>query len=216
MRPDIENDLLYADNIEEVFVVFPGTSDQYRVPHAIRTQVSVREAAASGGVYTQHDVRFSLLTSEFEIEALPEVGGLLVARGTELWGIYGRDEEVGQLRLWCKRELIGTLARSVKVQRPVRTRDSDLVQQTAWEDFRLGVPASIQIVNSELVVEHLSRRIKISHRIVCDLPDALVEPGFRFVDEGRRSYNVVRVTGQGVIGTLAVFDCEAARLPQAL
>lgn len=214
MTPDLANDLLYTDGLEEVRVYFAGTDRSRVIPHALRAAVSVREAAASGGAYTTQDTKFSLMLSEFDSDPL-EVGGIIEACDkTELWSVYGVDKAryAGQVRAWCKRGVVlGSLTDNLRIQAPRFTKSDDLVEKVAWTDV-LTLQGKIQEVSSELVVEEQRRRVKVTHRIFVPARDTL-HGGQRVLDANGSVYHILRVTGKDMLGDLVVLDCELARRP---
>lgn len=215
-KPNIGDDLRYADGIESVLFWFASTAESRRLATVLRSPVSVREAAASGGVYTTQDTRFAMLRSEFLEGALPEVGGLIEVE-SEIWAVYGLDVIVhaAQYRAWCKRELIrGQLPATLRIQKPAYARDADLVLKPNWTDVISGAAGRVQEVLQELVVEHERRRTKVTHRVYAEVEEGVVQAGWRILCDGN-TYNILRISGRGVLGTLEVFDVELARQPQA-
>jgi hypothetical protein len=214
-QPDIANDLLVTDGLEEVRVHFPGTDRSRVVPHVLRSAVSVREAAASGGTYTVQDAKFNLMHSEFASD-LPEVGGLIEAfKGTELWSITALDKAgyAGTYRAWCKRSILrSALTEPLQIQAANFAKSDDLVAKRSWHTIGNAL-GKIQEVAQELVVEHERRRVRVTHTIF--LPgETVVAAGQRIVDSAGVVYHVLRYTGKDILGDLTAIDCELARTPQ--
>jgi head-tail adaptor len=227
MRADIQDDLKYADNLESGIFWFAGSGRSRQLPTLLRSTISVREAAASGGAYTTRDSKISMLRSEFDEDALPEVGGLIEIED-QVWTVFAIDRAAhrGRYTAYCRLEMVrGDLASTCAIQRPQYTKDDDLVPVASWQDVFKPVACKIQEVGSELVVESQRKRARITHRVYAAVTEGAVQAGWRILDIGGGAYdyqktgifyNILRIAGRGVLGTLEVFDVELARKPQGM
>ncbi len=217
MLANINDDLKYADGLEDIRFHFAGLSEVRQVPSALQRAVSVREAVASGGAYTTEDVQYLMLASAFDATP-PGVGGLIERLDrSEAWSVFGLDRIVHRTkyRAWCKRAVtLADLTDMLRIQSPSYGRDSDLVATLTWSDIAGGpLRGLIQEIDQSLTVEQDRRLVVVTHRIYCAAPRT-VQAGHRVLDSDSMAYNILRVTGRDVLGSLVVFDCELARVPQ--
>lgn len=96
---DLDDDFEVFDNQESVKLTLAGTSTTV-VTCALRRQLSVREAAASGGAYTVRDVNFHIPRSGV-CKSPPGVGSLLETESSEIFTILQVDKATLKSRFKC-------------------------------------------------------------------------------------------------------------------
>jgi len=218
---DIEDDLDDVDGVEDVFLTFVGTAVEVEVP-ASRHQISVREAAASGGAYTTADTIFNIASKR--LDSPPGVGSLVKTDDRlETWTVNGVDRAAARtrLRLWCKQVAVlpppeegaPEASEFIVIEKPTYTKDKDGMKTATWTDLQVDVVARIQEMQSETIVEVDRRRVKITTQIFVEGLSAEVNAGMRVRRASGERLLIRRLTGRTTVGGLVVLEAERARTP---
>lgn len=218
MELGVDNDLDFATQLEEYYFYQLGSSTvRKRVPNVHERQVSARDAVASGGAYTTRDVTLRVPVSAFDLFS-PEVGGLCehVHRG-ELYYVIQTLTAVNRTRwkLICRRSAVSSqgLTSRVTIQQAKYERDDDQSPSIIWRNLAANVPAAIEEIKSVNVVTNDRRFVRIEYRLYVET-DLDLQANMRITSEGQ-TYNVVSVSGKGVLGNLVVCDAVRPSGPQA-
>ena len=166
----------FADAVEAVTLTASGGS-QTAVTAALRLRITDKEAAASGGQYTQRDVKWHLGADE--VAAPPAIGATIIDGDGREWTILRVDHDTrsSRWRCWCRiLSLAGggvgaasddpsaVLASRVNIQRSTWTKDDHGAAKASWSDWRVNLPTSIQPQETVVVIEHARRTVHRTHR----------------------------------------------------
>jgi hypothetical protein len=162
-------DELVWDNRENVsYVSVNKAGDQSYCPaNCHRSAITLKELAASNGVYVPRDLVLRIPRSQLPVTPKPR------DRWTDSEGQTFTVLEVGRNvgrerhRLVCRNLVIeAALDDVITVQRASISYDQSGVKQKAWYTLYSNVPARIQPQTAELVDERGVRGLKVSHECI--------------------------------------------------
>lgn len=212
---DLDDDFDVFDNTEEVTLTQVGTNVAVEVC-ALRRQISVREAAASGGAYTAGDVAFSIRRSKV-CKTPPGVGSLITTADAELFTILGVDlaSLKSRFRCHCRQPIMQTnLDQLLDIQEPQYLLDTMDAPYTEWVTLHQKVRGKVYTVSEANQVARDTRDIDPKVMIyLVDVSD--VRPNFRIKDEAGVYYNVSKVTTPPLGGLVAI-EATTYRTPLAM
>jgi hypothetical protein len=162
----IDDDLDYLDGLETVSVVQPGGGAPVVDVIALRRRVAGQEAEASGGAYTQHDVRFHLATRTMTEE--PQVGATITDGGAVSWRVLRVDANplATAWRCWCRRVgLNDELDQTITIQRARWAIGGLGVPAAVWTDELTGVAARIQPQREVIEIQRQARLARVTHKV---------------------------------------------------
>lgn len=212
---DLDEDFEVFDNTEEVTLTLAGSNASVEVC-ALRRQLSVREAAASGGAYTSRDVQFSIRRSKV-CKTPPGVGSLITSRDGELFTVYGVDTASlkSRYRCWCREPIMqSSLDQLLSVESPTYSLDEYDAPYTTWVTVHTNVPGKIYVVDTENEVAREDRQFKPKVMIYL-VGVNNIEPNWRIKDEAGNYYNVSKVTTPP-LGGLVALEATSARTPVSM
>lgn len=239
VQENIVDDLDYVDGLETVIVRQAGTTAKQVVLNALRRQVSAKEAEASNGVYTQHDVKWELPTRKRDTGVFtPEAGDLIVSEqvvnpnikeeilddfsnGSIAWTVNAVDLSTlkTRWRCWSKRlNLDDDNKETLIIEKATYKRDGTGALKPTWASFLTALDGHVQEVLSDLVVRHERREVKITHQVFVKDPDgtddlSTIQAGMRVKRADNSYLNIVRVTHKDDIMKLTMLDTVATRSP---
>jgi hypothetical protein len=204
-----------ADALEPVTFHRRGSGGPagHAIAHALRQQVTVREAVASGGRYTATDVTWHLPTSE--LPTAPRLGDVVCDAEGGRWTVL----EVAPATLGSRWRLT---ARSLAIvyglddtitvlQASYVKGDCGAVEATWWPS-RTGVRARIQPVAAKNSVQLEVRQTTTQYQIFVEEPLAL-DASHRIQSSNGTVYKILGVTAAERIGELEQIEAEVTPWP---
>lgn len=212
---DIDDDFDVFDNTEEVQLTLAGTNVTFEVC-ALRRQVSVREAAASGGAYTARDVNFSVPRKSV-CKTPPGVGSLLVTQDQEYFTIVGVDVASfkSRYRCYCRAPVLASeLSELLTIEEPTYLRDRTNAPYESWTPAYANVLGKVYESESQDVIVNEDRQ-KVPHVMIYLKGQYDIQPNFRIRDSKGNLYLIHRVT-TARLGGLMSLEATSARMPASM
>ena len=208
----VARDARRFDGVEPVLIVRTGSEVVVPIAHALRSQVTIAEAAASGGALTQRDAKWSVPVDETHgLE--PRVGDVLAERSrSRLWTIVAVDQlsMAGRWRLWCRAAWLGIAEELAVLQRPTAGLDSTRAPIDAWETASAAATISVQDLTTALALSGDRETTERRYRV---FTEAEIEAGWRVVRSSGEVLNVASVTSGTFLGSTRIVDATSARTP---
>lgn len=216
LKINFDEDFDVLDDVEAIFFTPVGALTSVKLPKAFIRAVTVREAATSGGAYSERDTVFTI--PRCAVDRPPEAGSLiLTCNRDELYYVYAVDRIINrtQYRMISRRGYLQReLTDIVTVSQNAGGKDSYGVPYKRWIPFLLNQPAKIQELENS--VESDQDRVIVGRtvQIYTESTQEIVS-GMRVETKDRKVWNINSVTGKGELGLLVVLDCTEARSPGA-
>jgi hypothetical protein len=221
---DLTADLELFDGLRRVVyhqLRTDGRVNECWIRHALRHQVGLREAAASGGRYTTQDVIFNVPESELSWSPGPgdKIREEEPSGQRRTWTIL--SVELASLRsryrLTCRDlVLVNRLTDAITIWAPINVQDAagsrvqDVIQGgplPGYSPVQEGVPALIQEVGGEGLNRHGRRVSRRRYKIHCG-ERVHVSPQDRIVDRNGTTYEFVSDEGMDMLDFLQVINAE--------
>lgn len=208
----VQDDLAYLDGVEAVTFSPAGGGAPVLVEHALRRRARESEAAASGGAYTAHDVKWFLST--VDLAARPTPGATITDAAGDVWTVLDVWPDALNAAWRCRARnlvLAENLSQRISVLRATWRATAAGAAEAVWIGEASDVPARIQPIETDVKTEHAQRIARETHRVYLGQPLAL-DANHRIVCESR-VYHVLSTTIPERIDQLPVVHVEASPWP---
>ncbi len=162
----IQDDLTFVDGIESVTYVPAGGGSPVVVERALRRRVSHSEAAPSDGVYTAHDVKWFLSTTD--LTERPTPGATIADVAGDVWTVLEVSRDALNAAWRCRARdlaLAENLEHRVAIMRALWQASAAGAPTAIWIVELSDVPARIQPIDGEVTTEHDQRIVRATHRV---------------------------------------------------
>ena len=181
-----------VDRTEDVVLTRSESLATVAITGALRIQVTEQEAATSGGKYTRNDVRWSLVADQ--LSEPPRLGDTLTDSDATVWTILEVELATSASRYECTTRhvsIIEGLNQQIDIQQAAWTKGDSGAVTASWNTIQTNVPARIQPLQRDIVVEHHHRIQRTTHSVfVADTFDWT--GNHRIVDRAGKIYDVIR------------------------
>jgi head-tail adaptor len=207
----IQDDLTYVDGVEAITFT-PVGGAPVLVEHALRRKARESEAAASGGAYTAHDVKWFLST--VDLISRPTPGATITDAAGDVWTVLDVWPDALNAAWRCRaRNLTFAegLSQRVTILRAVWQASPAGAAAALWVSEHSDVPARIQPIETDVTTEHAQRMARATHRVYLGQSLAL-DANHRIV-HAARVYHVLSTTMPARIDELPVVHVEVSPWP---
>ncbi len=181
-----------VDRTEDVVLTRSESLATAAITGTLRIQVTEQEAATSGGKYTRNDVRWSLVANQ--LAEPPHLGDTLTDSDSIVWTILEVELATSASRYECTTRhvsIIEGLNQQIDIQQAAWAKGDSGAATATWSTIETNVPARIQPLQRDIVVEHHHRIRRTTHSVfVADAFDWT--DNHRIIDPAGKIYDVVR------------------------
>jgi hypothetical protein len=187
----------------------PGTT----IAHALRRNVSLREAAASAGHYTTSDVTWHLPVAE--LDEAPRLGDLICGGDGRHWTVLEVRSTTLGTRWRCTARSLAVvygLDDVITILKATYVMGDCGAAEATWLTWRTGVRARIQPVQSSVGSQHEARRTTTRYQIFMEGELAL-DQTHRILGPDGTIYKVLGTSGAERLGELQTIEAETTPWP---
>lgn len=186
-------------------VVLTRAADLATVPlsSALRVAMTQQESDASGGKYTRDDVRWSLVAEQ--LTEPPRLGDMITDAESRKWTVLEVTfvPAVGRYDCICRIVAITAgLDEQIEIQLATWTTGDAGAPVAIWNTVETNVPARIQPLKREVIVEHQHRLSRTTHAVFVADPLDWTE-NHRIVDSAGVVYDIASLERAERIDELA-------------
>lgn len=181
-----------VDRTEDVVLTRSESLARLSISGALRVEVTEREAETSGGKYTLNDVRWSLVADQ--LPDPPRLGDSLTDSDTVVWNILEVRLTRSASRYECVTRRVSItegLDQQIEIHQADWASDDSGAAVAVWSTIETNVPARIQPLQRDVVVEHHHRIERTTHTVFVE-PRLNWTGNHRIVDHAGNVYDVVR------------------------
>ena len=187
----------------------PGTA----ITHALRRSMTMREAAASDGRYTVHDVVWHLPVAEL-VEP-PRLGDMIQSGDGRQWTVLEVRGATLAARWRCTTRSLAVvygLDNTITILQATYVKGDGGAAEATWLTWRTGVRARIQPDQSSIASQHEARQTTTRCKIFIEEQLAL-DQTHRIEGPDGTIYKVLGVTCAERLGELQTIEAESTPWP---
>jgi len=187
---DPTQDLALCDGLENVTLAPPGGGAESEIAGALRRRAERHEAEPSGGSYVATEVTWHLPAEQVATE--PAVGTTITDSAGVRYAVLAVERATLGARWVCRSRALtvgGNLGQAITLQQATWTKSPSGAQDPTWHDVQADLPARIQPLHGDIMIEYDRRLTRVTHKIFV-AEQIVIDHTFR-VKAGSELYRVL-------------------------